>query len=288
MPVRTVPRVDANLLADAARRITDRDRYIARMCHEHHVLTTGQITQIAFGSETTAQHRLAELARLRVLDRIRPFTQTGSAPWHHVLGPIGAHILAAEDALTVTDLGYRRDHAISYLYSRQLPHTRGCNSFFTTLIAHARHHSDADLTTWWGEHRCQTEFGSYARPDAYATWQEAEHAISFFLEYDNGTEPLNHVAAKLDAYAQLADQLGTQTPVLFWLQGPRREAHLRQRLNDHPYEPVATAHFTSTVSEQPAGPIWLPTKTGASRVRLATLTTRWPTHRPAWELDRTK
>jgi len=277
MTTRTIPRVDADLLADAARRITTRDRYIARMCHEHRVLTTRQIAQLAFGSETTAQHRLAGLARLRVLDRIRPFTQTGSAPWHHVLGPAGAHILAAEDGLTIGDLGYRRDHAISYLYSRQLPHSRGLNSFFTTLTAYARDRSEAELITWWGERRCQSEFGTYARPDAYATWREDGETISFYLEYDNGTEPLDRLLAKLDTYVQLADQTGSQLPVLFWLQGPRREAHLRQRLQAHLYGPVATAHFSPAISDQPAGPVWLPNNAEASRVRLVRLTRSWPT-----------
>lgn len=274
---RAVPRSGPDLLAAAARRLTARDRYIARMCFDHRVLTTGQITQLAFTSPTTAKHRLTELARLRVVDRVRPFTFVGSAPWHHVLGPTGAAILAAEDGTPLTELGYRRDHAIAVLYSRDLGHLRGTNGFFCHLAAHARHHPASALITWWGEQHCRTEWGTYARPDAYATWQDAGHRLSFCFEYDTGTEPLDRVAAKLDDYTHLADALGAHLPVLFWLQGPTREAHLRARLTRHAYPAVATAHLDPAVSDLPAGQLWQPVDRRGPRLRLAELAACWPT-----------
>jgi len=81
----------------AAARLTDRDRYLVRTVAEHRVLTTDQLTALAFDNIITARHRLDVLARLGVLRRFRPHRAVGSAPWHYLLGPLGAALLGAED-----------------------------------------------------------------------------------------------------------------------------------------------------------------------------------------------
>jgi hypothetical protein len=77
--------------------LTDRDRELVRLVARHRVLTTDQLAALAFGNITTARHRLAVVVRLGLLRRFRPHLQTGSAPWHYVLGPIGAALLGQED-----------------------------------------------------------------------------------------------------------------------------------------------------------------------------------------------
>ncbi|MEV5576583.1 hypothetical protein AB0L06_41695, partial [Spirillospora sp. NPDC052269] len=75
---------------------------------------------------------------------------------------------------------------------------------------------------------------------------------------------------------------GITTPVLFWLQGPRREANLRARLASRPaahHLPIATACPSALVDpgdDSPAGRFWLPLDIGSSRCRLAALTHTWP------------
>jgi len=101
------------LLAALAGRLTARDRWLLRMLHEHRVLTTSQITQLAFGTTRAATARLLTLHQHQAVDRFRPLIHVGSAPLHFVLGEAGAHVLAAEDALTVGQLGYRRDRALA-------------------------------------------------------------------------------------------------------------------------------------------------------------------------------
>src|SRR6266536_174698 len=61
------PRLTLELLTRLAGRLTPRDRWLLRMLHEHRVLTTVQITQLAFGAHTTAAHRIttAELGYRR-------------------------------------------------------------------------------------------------------------------------------------------------------------------------------------------------------------------------------
>jgi hypothetical protein len=71
-----------------------------------------QIVEVA-DSVITARHRMSALVGIGALRRFRPYREVGSAPWHYLLGPIGAALLGAED----------RDEA---------------NWFFAALAAHAR------------------------------------------------------------------------------------------------------------------------------------------------------
>jgi hypothetical protein len=87
-------------VADLAGRLTDRDRQLCRLLLEHRVLTSHQLTQLAFNHLDTAEDRLRTLTSLGVLDRFRPRRDTGSAPYHYVLGPLGAATLAAEQGVT--------------------------------------------------------------------------------------------------------------------------------------------------------------------------------------------
>jgi hypothetical protein len=86
----------------ASAHLTDRDRLLVRCVAQHRVLTTGQLAALGFGSITTARHRLAVLVLAvlvltGLLRRFRPHGPAGSAPWHYVLGPVGAALLGVED-----------------------------------------------------------------------------------------------------------------------------------------------------------------------------------------------
>src|SRR6266700_1128158 len=161
-----------DLLAALAARLTTRDRWLLRMLHEHQVLTTTQITQLAFGTTRAATARLLTLYTHQAIDRFRPLAVTGSAPWHFALGPAGAQVLAAEDAITTAQLGYRRDRAMAIALSPRLAHTTGTSGLFTALAAHARATPGAGLVCWWGERRCAALWGDLARPDGYGRWHQ--------------------------------------------------------------------------------------------------------------------
>ena len=278
------------LSAALAARLTARDRWLLRMICEHRVLTTGQITQLAFGTTRTCTARMAALYRYRAVDQFRPLAATGSSPLHFILDEAGAMLLAAEDGITPADLGYRRDRATAIPLSPRLAHDTGANGIFTALAAAARASGgQAALDCWWSERRCAAAWGDHARPDGYARWREQRTGqppavTDFFLEYDTGTEPLTRLIAKLTGYAALAARTGITTPVLFWLPTPRREAALHARLAGPPPPgtrdaataaqipgvPVATA-APGTSPEGPAGPAWLPAGTPGPRWRLAQL-----------------
>ena len=166
------------LAAALAARLTARDRWLLRMLHEHRVLTTTQITQLAFGTTRAATARMATLYQYRAVDRFRPLAPAGSAPLHFILDDAGAAVLAAEDGITPGDLGYRRDRALAIALSPRLAHTTGANGFFTTLAAAARaSRGQAALDCWWSERRCAAIWGDLARPDGYGRWrdQRARH-----------------------------------------------------------------------------------------------------------------
>jgi hypothetical protein len=269
--------VTPGLLAEIAGRLTARDRWLLAMLHEHRVLTTTHITRLAFGTSRAATARMVILHRCQLADRFRPLAAAGSAPWHFVLGPAGAHVLAAHYGLTPGQLGYRRDRALALALSPRLGHDTGASGFFTALAAHARTAGNARLACWWSEHRCAALWGDLARPDGYGRWHE--HApgggsgggTDFFLEYDTGAEDLPRLVSKLAGYQALAARTGITTPVLFWLPGPRREAALHARLPAGQAGGLVPVFTATPGNGGPAGPVWLPAGQPGPRLRLAWL-----------------
>jgi hypothetical protein len=285
----TVPRrlrLDPAVIAGLARRLTDRDRRVLDLLYEHKVLTTTQITQVAFSTDRYTRRRLTSLYRYRAVDRFRPFIpRGGSAPWHYVLDEAGALIVAQARGTTIQELPFRRDHMMDIALSPSLAHTVAVNGFFAALAATARRDPAGELTVWWTERQCRRAWPDGIRPDGYGRWRVtsggAPRETDFFLEMDRGTETLARLAAKLDSYADLAGRTGYRTPVLFCLPGPGREQALRPLIAGAPV-PVATTTAAlaglagpaqppgPSRETGPAGPVWLPA--GARRrIRLADL-----------------
>jgi len=278
------------LAAALAARLTARDRWILRMLLEHRVLTTGQLTDLAFGTTRACTARMGILYRLRAVDRFRPLAVAGSSPLHFVLDEAGAAILAAEDGTTPAVIGWRRDRAMAIALSPRLAHDTGASGVFTALAAAARASGGQQaLECWWSERRCAATWGDRARPDGYGRWRDQAPGgppavADFFLEYDTGTEALGRLVAKLAGYRDLAARTGIPTPVLFWVPTMRREAALRARLDGPPPPgapgaasaaqipgvPLATA-VDGISPEGPAGANWLPAGSPGRRLRLAQL-----------------
>lgn len=275
--------------ARLAHRLTTRDLWIAAMLHEHRVLTSDQITALAFPSFRSGRQRLRELYLWAVIDRFRPHATTGSAPMHYTLAPAGADILAAHHGHPAArDIGYHRDTALAIAHSLRLAHTVGVNHWFTTLAAAARRHGHRGVTAWWSEQRCAAHFGDFVRPDAYGRYTTGAGTVEFFLEYDLATESLDKLARKLLDYDQLAVATRITTPVLVWLPSTKREATARRslatawhNLADPHRVPVATAAASLLDPDQPhpspAQAVWLPLDQHQRR-SLSALADTWPEH----------
>ena len=255
-------------VADLAGRLTDRDRHLCRLLSEHRVLTSHQLTHLAFNHLDTAEDRLRTLTRLGVLDRFRPRRDTGSAPYHYVLGPLGAATLAAEQGISVAELGYRRATTLAIAHSRQLPEIVAVNSFFCALTGHARQHPDIELARWLSQRRCHTIWGTLVRPHGFGRWRDHDSVLEFFLHY-TGQEPMSQLIAALagyDALAQATPQLATNLLVV--LPTTQRETELHRTVPPRDYL-LATA--TPQPASNPADAIWLPLGSTGPRQRLSDL-----------------
>lgn len=242
------------------RSLTDRDRRLVTVLAEHQVLTTNQITQLAFPGLDVAQRRLLRLTRLGVLDRFRWHALVGSEAWHYTLGVTGAALVAAERGVEAPKPADLRRRSLRLAASPRLPHLLGVNGWFCALAGHARTHPGTALLDWWSERRCAEQYGELVRPDGYGVFAEDGRQVEFFIEYDTGSEPLGRLAAKLPGYGELAAAAGPDHRVLLWLQSTTREAHLHRHFADHtPACPVATAaaELAAAFDTGPAGPVWL-------------------------------
>lgn len=260
-------RVSDELYARLQRGLTARDRSICKLVYEHRVLTANQLCTAFFNTEPRARLRLVHLYRNRLLDRFRPYEPNGSAPFHYVIDALGARLVASERGVEITDLGYSPGKMLAWANSSRLNHLIGVNDFFVSLLRIARLSGGrASLDEWWSERQCAKAMGGLVHPDGYGVWREGVSITEFCLEYDTGTESLERLRAKLNGYADLHKATGIRRWVLFVLHSEKREAGVRQVLEDPPV-PVATANGCV----DPANAVWLPLEPGASRRRLAEL-----------------
>ncbi len=156
------------------------------------------------------------LVRLGVLRRFRPHREAGSAPWHYLLGPVGAVLLGAEDR---DDRRWaprvRADRQLALERSQRLSHLTGANWFFVALARRARSGA-GELRMWLGEAGAAgyhdpfvpaLSRGQGPWPDGLGCWAEDGRQVTFFLEHDTGTEHLPRLEGKLPGYARLAEAL---------------------------------------------------------------------------------
>jgi len=287
----TRPRTVRNTnVAALSRTLTGRDLWLTRMLHEHRVLTTHQIANLAFTSPRSAQRRLRTLHQHTVLDSFRPLTQTGSAPEHYTLGPAGAAVLAAHAGCDLADLGWRPTHTGRIAYSPSLGHDLGVNELLTHLAAHSLNTPGTGLPLWLSERSCARRWGDIVRPDAYAHYLDGDRLLPFFLEYDTGSQPLSRVEAKLPGYAAFGTSADTRPALLIHTRTASRDQAIRRRLTAPARElglRIATASLDFTTST-PWGPWWSPLDPGDTRrTTLAGLAERWPRLAPASDLEPT-
>ncbi|MGH3738085.1 MAG: replication-relaxation family protein [Micromonosporaceae bacterium] len=259
-------------VADELRRLTARDRWLLDLLDEHQVLSTEQITALAFDTAHTARIRLARLHQRRVLARFRDCVRPGSQTWRWCLGPLGAAYVAARDGDSTPRPSAVAARAARLATNPQLGHLLGVNQFFVDLAAHTRSHPNAKLSVWWSERTAARRVtGQLARPDGHGVWTDNGRQVSFWLEYDSGSEPMRRVIGKLDGYHRLHRATGIGHPVLFWLHSRGREDSLHTHASGHPAaHDLIIATATRDSDPHPAGPVWL--RFGhTERLRLADL-----------------
>ena len=267
-------RVRSDDVFRVANRLTQRDRDILRLLSDHRVLTTEQLTDVFFSNPTTARHRLTELHRLRLVDRFKPRRWLNdSAPYHYVLGEIGATVVIAERDDSLDKLNWKADRALAIGSSQRLEHLLGVNQFFIELMKVARYRPDANLREWWSERHYATAMAKIVYPDAYGVWEEGGSRVEFMLEYDRGTESLDRLSAKLEGYEDLERVTEVRRWVLFSLRTERREAGVRRVLAGSSL-PIATA--PRTAGQTTSGCLWSVIGGDLRRQRLVDLSRKLP------------
>jgi hypothetical protein len=262
------------MIFDVASSLTDRDRQILRLIRWHRVLTTNQVHLMFFTDRNTAQHRMARLYQLRLVERFRPPHAGREGEYHYVLDRLGAYVVAvmANDNLDRdVKVRWRTDQALAIATSQRLAHTVGTNDVFVRLVAAARRSPDAELATWWGERYCKAVLGEVVRPDGVGVWREGESTVTFCLEYDRGSEQLGRLAEKATDYARLERAWGIPFWLLVVVPGPRRERGVRAALSAHG---LAVATTTQPDACRPENAVWAPLDAEGVRLRLAELAGR--------------
>jgi hypothetical protein len=265
--VRPVTGASAALVAVTL--LTDRDRYLLGVLAEHQVLTADQISRLKFTDTNTARKRLVLLTRRGILDRFRDGVRPGSQAWRYTLGPLGATIVAAEHARPAPRPSVHAQQVLRLARSPRLAHLLGVNELFVALAHHARHHPGCALRWWWNERRATAACGGLAHPDGLGAWTHRDprggvREVVFFVEHDEGSEPIHRLTDKLAGYAQARLGGGPDHPVLLWLPTLAREANLHAHLAGHPLPSPAPVVATATRQHAdaaglgPAGPVWLP------------------------------
>lgn len=274
-------------------RTTPRDRWLLAMIAEHRVLTAAHITALAYRTLRSANRRLAALTQLRLVERFRTNPdRNGTEPYHYILGPAGALLVAAAHDLTPKQFGYDRAKLHRQAYRADLAHTLGCNSLLIALAAEHRTRPESRLTLWWDQDSCIPVWGDVIRPDAYAVHAAPDSRgtntqCAFFFEYDTGTESLTQLVGKLRGYTRHGDAYGGHRPILIHLPDPAREHALHARITATAPCPLPVATATGT---RLAAAVWRPAGADQRRLPLADLPAYFTTagHRmlPALTSDR--
>lgn len=222
---------------------------------EHRCLTTHQITDLFFDSPRAARERMRELYEIQLVSRFQPqaLPGEGSHPFHYVLGPIGARLVAAVRGIDVRTLGYRKGLEEQVAFSPRLPHLLDVNTFFTRLVWACRRRGHR--FEWWSETRCLRHWGSIVRPDGYGVvrWNGAK--LRFFLEMDRGTERPWRLSEKLPRYSEVAYLDDEPKLLLFCFTEIAREVAARKAFTESGL-PVATATLDQHI-DHPLGFNWL-------------------------------
>jgi predicted transcriptional regulator len=241
-------------IASYAHRLTKRDFDILVLLYEHRVLTTSQIYELHFDTHTRASKRMLQLYRLGLIERFRPHTPTGSAPWHYTLDEPGARLVAARQEIDFKDFTFKKARIFDVVGSPRLRHRVECNGFFARLTLACRRRGWR--LEWIGERRACASWDSIVSPDGIGRVVAGDLEISFFLEYDRGTENHGQLENKTSRYRIVGRTARSEDALLFVFPSGARERYARSALVDASV-PVATA-VRGDVLRHPLGTVWLP------------------------------
>ncbi len=244
----------ASSITSYAHRLTKRDFKILIELYEHRVLTTPQLYELHFDTHTRASKCMLQLYRLGLVERFRPHTPTGSAPWHYTLDEPGARLVAARQEIDFKDFTFKKARIFDVVGSPRLRHRIECNGFFARLTLACRRRGWK--LEWTGERRAAARWYEHITPDGIGRIISGGREISFFLEYDRGTENHGQLENKIERYRIVGRTAVRPDALLFVFPSQNRERQARRALIGAGFT-VATA-VRHPALRDPLGPVWLP------------------------------
>jgi hypothetical protein len=287
-------RVSAERVFELARHLTERDRAIALALYEHQLLTTDQLTLLFFSSKRRAQDRLRFLYDERVLDRFyppRPYG-LGKPQAHWLLDEAGAILVAASVGVERKQLGWqRRDDWGSH---PQLLHRLEAHRFLTDLISATLADGSLSVSEWCGSRSARSRLESSSAheapiPDCGFVVETTPGPIECYLEWDRGTETLDHLTGKLSRYwhSEAVSNRERVVNLLFVVPTERRMQALvdavagdaKRRQEDQynwftPSWPLSAALTRELGAQGPLARVWRSLRDPNQRARLSELPAR--------------
>ncbi len=218
------------------------------------MLTTSQIYELHFDTFTRASKRMLQLYRLGLVQRFRPYEPVGSAAWHYTLDEPGARVVAARLEVDFSDFPFKKARIFDVVASPRLRHRVECNGVFARLALACRRRGWR--FTWIGERRAAHQWSDAVRPDGIGRVSGQGREVSFFLEYDRGTENHGRLEFKIARYQFVTGMHQCPDAVLFVFPSGAREREVQRSLS-FPGFTLATA-VRANVLRDPLGPVWLP------------------------------
>jgi Replication-relaxation len=153
---------------------------------------------------STRSSKVRPSRQLRLVERLQPMDRRyRSQPYHYVLDHLGAMVVAAESDRDRDEIRWTPEKALAIGRSQRLAHLVSINGFFSALVAEGRRRADCELSLWWSERYCATNFADIVRPDGLGVSEEGGASVTFCLEYDRSTETLERLQKKLSGYEDL-------------------------------------------------------------------------------------
>ncbi len=254
---------------ELVRALTTRDIGILIALSDYRYLDRDQVQQLFFPSRRVSQRRIKWLKDHGLLYRWPMIEPPGWTRLHSLLllSPRGARVLAAclgQDPRPLVRLSQdARDHCFN------VGHDLGANAFFVALAVGSRRVPAEGLYHWVGEDRCRRLLRDDAgrrvapAPDGWGRYLIPGREISFFLEWDRGTESVERLRRKSGNYIRYFKNRreANYAHILFVFPSSSKEAAFHKRLADELLRDELCCVFWTTTVEylgesNSRGPIW--------------------------------
>ena len=177
--------------------LQDRDYALLKALSDYRYLSTSQIRARFFSKGPFVYRRLKKLADHRVIVRLQREVVGEAAELVHALSPEGARHLAQHTGRSVSEFAMHRKASRFFL-----EHELALNRFRFAFEEAVEKEPEVTIDQWTIKHSLPIPGGKKLIPDAYVILATPRGRAHFFVEVDQGTEPVPRIVReKLYRYA---------------------------------------------------------------------------------------